>query len=67
VIGQWKGKAGLEVLEERRRRKREDGGKEEVEDGAEPQGLEELQLSRDLIAGEPSSVQFMWAAYKYYK
>ena len=47
MIGQWKGKVGLEVLERKRERKRR-----WKEDGAEPHGLEEPKVARDLIAGE---------------
>ena len=60
MIGQWKGKVGLEVLEsgvkrgkrERQRRQRKRRWKE---DGAEPHGLEEPQVTRDFIAGQESS------------
>jgi hypothetical protein len=58
VTGQWKGKEGLEVLEKEKektetkeRRRREKMEKNEVEDGADPRGLEELQVARDFIAG----------------
>jgi hypothetical protein len=58
VIGQWKGKAGLHVLEKERGRIETEGRREgkmeveEVEDGADPCVLEEQQAARDLIAGE---------------
>lgn len=50
------GKVGLEVLD-CEGRVRDDGGERWREkrwkgDGAEPHGLEKLQVSRDLIAGE---------------
>jgi hypothetical protein len=60
VIGQWKKKMGLEVLEKGKRETR--GSDEEPEeDGergggkknrAEPHGLEKLQVARDLLAEE---------------
>jgi hypothetical protein len=50
VIGQWKGKVELEVLEKEREKE------EEVEDETEPCGLEKLQAARDLLAGKQSSV-----------
>jgi hypothetical protein len=62
VIGQWKGKVGLEVLKmERGLRggRLEDGGdrgrwrkRRWKEDGPEPCSLEKLLVARDLIAGE---------------
>ena len=51
MIGQWKGKVGLEGLE----REREEGGETEEEteeDEAESCGLEKLQVAWNLIAGE---------------
>ena len=59
MVGQWKGKVGLEILErEKRGRKRERRlgrkrkMKQEVEGGAKPHGLEKPQVARDLIVGE---------------
>ena len=47
---------GLEVLEKREGGKRKTEGKEmeeeEVEDGINPPGLEELQIARDFKAGQ---------------
>lgn len=56
--GQWKEKAELKALKKgEKREKRRDGGQREkieevVEDGADPGGLEERRVARDLIAGE---------------
>lgn len=63
MIGLWKGKVGLEVLEQgreegerqTRRKKRQRKGRWE-EDGVEPRGLEKQQVVRDLTAGKRSSV-----------
>jgi hypothetical protein len=66
VIGQWKGKVGLEILEKEEEEKDDETGggsgrgawrekkmeEEEVEDGADPLGPEEPQVARALIAGE---------------
>ena len=47
MIRQWKGKVGLEVLEDRGRRMEERSGEE---DGEAPHVLEKSQVSRNLIA-----------------
>jgi hypothetical protein len=55
VIGQWKGKVGVEVLEREMRRWRRQRKAEEEEwkeDGAESRGLEKRHVTRDLVAGE---------------
>lgn len=56
MIGQWEGKGGAGSFREGREEGGRDGGmereEEEVEDGAEPRGLEEQQVARDLIAGD---------------
>lgn len=56
--GQWKEKAELKALKKgEKREKRRNGGQREkieeevVEDGADPCGLEERRVARDLIAG----------------
>ena len=52
MIGQWKGKVALEVLEKERQGDGGDRGKQRKgrwkEDGAEPCGLEKLQVVRAL-------------------
>lgn len=57
--GQWKKKAELKALKKgEKREKKRDGGQREkmeeevIEDEADPCGLEERQVARDLIAGE---------------
>lgn len=61
MLGQWKEKVELKVLEQGEKEKegkkgRRGGGQsedeEKEEDGADPRGLEEPQVSRDLIAGQ---------------
>ena len=49
MIGQNKGKVWLDVLREWMKK---DGGERWKEDGAEPRGMEKLQVTRDLVAGE---------------
>ena len=53
MIGQNKGKVWLDVLREWMKK---DGGERWKEDGAEPRGMEKLQVTRDLVAGEQISV-----------
>lgn len=61
MFGQWKQKVGLEILERREkevgktrrwRRERKMEKRRWKKDGAEPPGLEEPQVARNLIAGE---------------
>ena len=76
MIGQWKGKAGLEVIERERgretRRLRQERKRRWEENGAEPYGLEEPQVARNLIHSwgldqcSGRSAQYRCAAYKFY-
>jgi hypothetical protein len=56
VVGQWKGKVGLEVLKRKGREEEGEGRgrwreRRGNEGGAEPRGLEKLQVARDHVAG----------------
>lgn len=53
MIGQWKGKVGLEVLERKGKRTEE---RKLEEDETDSHGLQRLQVTRDLIAGEKINV-----------
>lgn len=50
MIGQWKGKVGLEVSEREEEREEDEGSKGRMK--MEPDGLEKPQVTRCLIAGE---------------
>lgn len=56
MIGQWKGKVRMVVLESRGREDSEDRGQQREmrrnEDGTESHGPEKPQVTGDLIAGE---------------
>ena len=60
MIGRWKGKVGLEVLESSGRVGNKGGNRQRKrrweEDGAEPRGLEKLKVARGLLAGVESRV-----------
>ena len=55
MIGQWKGKVGLEVLEREKRGRRRERRRERrrcKDNGAEQCGLEKSKVIRNLIHGE---------------